>query len=163
MPFAGGAIQLAILPGSVTACMSETTWALSSSVGSQSAWWWSHSASVMILPSGEAFPAQLQAALRAEGWDVTVINGGNSGDTTAAGRSRLDWALSDDPDLVLVTLGVLYGLRFAGELPAAIEPITVSITVSLVVMVAVSLATGREKTATTPLSRMAPRSEPGRS
>ena len=34
-----------------------------------------------------------------------MINGGNSGDTTAAGRSRLDWALSDDPDLVLVTLG----------------------------------------------------------
>ncbi len=57
------------------------------------------------LPAGETFPSQLQAALRAEGRDITVINGGNSGDTTAAGRARLDWALSDDPDLVLVTLG----------------------------------------------------------
>lgn len=57
------------------------------------------------LPAGETFPAQLETALRAEGHDVTVINGGNSGDTTAAGRARLDWALSDDPDLVLVTLG----------------------------------------------------------
>jgi acyl-CoA thioesterase-1 len=57
------------------------------------------------LPAGETFPAQLQAALRADGREVTVINGGNSGDTTAAGRARLDWALSDDPDLVLVTLG----------------------------------------------------------
>ena len=57
------------------------------------------------LPSGETFPAQLEAALRAEGIDITVINGGNSGDTTAAGRARLDWALSDRPDLVLVTLG----------------------------------------------------------
>ncbi len=57
------------------------------------------------LPRDETFPAQLQAALRAEGRDVTVINGGNSGDTTAAGRARLDWALSDNPDLVLVTLG----------------------------------------------------------
>ena len=41
----------------------------------------------------------------AEGRDVVVINAGNSGDTTAAGRARLDWALADDPDLVLVTLG----------------------------------------------------------
>ncbi len=57
------------------------------------------------LPADQSFPAQLQAALRAEGRNVTVINGGNSGDTTAAGRSRLDWALSDNPDLVLVTLG----------------------------------------------------------
>ena len=57
------------------------------------------------LPAGETFPTQLEAALRTEGLDVTVINGGNSGDTTAAGRARLDWALSDDPDLVLVTLG----------------------------------------------------------
>ncbi|MDJ0943866.1 MAG: arylesterase [Kiloniellales bacterium] len=57
------------------------------------------------LPAGETFPAQLEAALRAEGFDIKVLNGGNSGDTTAAGRARLDWALSDDPDLVLVTLG----------------------------------------------------------
>lgn len=57
------------------------------------------------LPAGETFPAQLQAALRADGLEVTVVNGGNSGDTTAAGRARLDWALSDAPDLVLVTLG----------------------------------------------------------
>ena len=57
------------------------------------------------LAAAETFPAQLEAALRADGIDVTVINGGNSGDTTAAGRARLDWALSDDPDLVLVTLG----------------------------------------------------------
>ncbi len=57
------------------------------------------------LPAGETFPAQLQVALHAEGRDVTVINGGNSGDTTAAGRARLEWALSGDPDLVLVTLG----------------------------------------------------------
>ena len=57
------------------------------------------------LPAGETFPEQLQAMLRDQGYDVEVINGGNSGDTTAAGRARLDWALADDPDLVLVTLG----------------------------------------------------------
>ena len=57
------------------------------------------------LPAGEAFPQQLEAVLQDEGFDIEVINGGNSGDTTAAGRARLDWALSDQPDLVLVTLG----------------------------------------------------------
>ena len=63
------------------------------------------------LAAAEAFPAQLEAALGARGLAVAVINGGNSGDTTAGGRARLDWALSDDPDLVLVELGGNDGLR----------------------------------------------------
>ena len=63
------------------------------------------------LPAGETFPDQLQAALRAEGYAVEVLNGGNSGDTTAAGLARLDWALADDPDAVLVELGANDGLR----------------------------------------------------
>ena len=57
------------------------------------------------LPQGETFPEQLEAALRARGYAVEVINGGNSGDTTAAGRARLDWALADKPDMVLLELG----------------------------------------------------------
>jgi acyl-CoA thioesterase-1 len=40
-----------------------------------------------------------------------VINAGNSGDTTAAGRARLDWALAERPDLVLVELGGNDSLR----------------------------------------------------
>ena len=63
------------------------------------------------LPAGTTFPEQLEAALRASGVDVEVINGGNSGDTTAAGRARLDWALADEPDAVLVELGANDGLR----------------------------------------------------
>ncbi|MEQ8357567.1 MAG: arylesterase [Kiloniellaceae bacterium] len=69
------------------------------------------------LPAGETFPEQLEAALRAEGLDVTVINAGNSGDTTAGGLARLDWALADDPDAVLLELGANDGLR--GLDPAA--------------------------------------------
>lgn len=57
------------------------------------------------LNAGQTFPEQLEAALRARGYPVTVINGGNSGDTTAAGRARLDWALADRPDIVLLELG----------------------------------------------------------
>lgn len=63
------------------------------------------------LPAGETFPDQLQAALRAEGHTVEVLNGGNSGDTTASGLARLDWALGDKPDAVLVALGANDGLR----------------------------------------------------
>ncbi|MGF1595145.1 MAG: arylesterase [Kiloniellaceae bacterium] len=63
------------------------------------------------LSAGETFPEQLEAALRAEGLDVTVINAGNSGDTSAGGRARLDWALADEPDAVILELGANDGLR----------------------------------------------------
>jgi acyl-CoA thioesterase I len=63
------------------------------------------------LDAGATFPEQLESALRARGFDVRVINGGNSGDTTAGGRARLDWALADKPDAVLVELGANDGLR----------------------------------------------------
>jgi acyl-CoA thioesterase-1 len=69
------------------------------------------------LPAGETFPEQLEAALRADGLDVMVINAGNSGDTTAGGRARLDWALADAPDAVILELGANDGLR--GLDPAA--------------------------------------------
>lgn len=45
------------------------------------------------LKPAESFPAQLQAALRKEGRAVTVHNAGVSGDTTTAGRARVDWVL----------------------------------------------------------------------
>ncbi len=49
---------------------------------------------------------QLQAWLRANGApDAVVINAGVSGDTTAGGLARIDWALGDDPDAVIVALG----------------------------------------------------------
>ncbi len=63
------------------------------------------------LPHDEAFEVQLQAALRAAGHDVTVLDGGVSGDTTASAKARLDWALADGPDCVLVELGGNDGLR----------------------------------------------------
>lgn len=57
------------------------------------------------LPSEEAFPARLETALRARGHDVRVVNAGVSGDTTSGGLARLDWALADGADLVLLQLG----------------------------------------------------------
>src|SRR5882672_1980748 len=52
-PRAGGAIQLANLPGSTTGCIRLWMYSLSSSVGSQSRWRASHSAWLMMRPSGD--------------------------------------------------------------------------------------------------------------
>ncbi len=59
----------------------------------------------------QAFPAKLEAALKAKGHDVVVLNAGVSGDTAAQGAARLDWALTDDVDAVLVELGANDALR----------------------------------------------------
>lgn len=63
------------------------------------------------LPRNQGFEAQLEAALRARGHDVTILDGAVSGDTTAAGRARLDWVLADNPDGVILELGANDGLR----------------------------------------------------
>lgn len=63
------------------------------------------------LDPDDVFPQQLEAALRDQGHEVEVINAGNSGDTTAAGLARIDWALADEPDAILVVLGANDGLR----------------------------------------------------
>ena len=63
------------------------------------------------LPPADAFPVKLEAALRARGHAVRVINAGVAGDTTAAGRARLAWMLADKPDAVILELGANDGLR----------------------------------------------------
>ena len=63
------------------------------------------------LDLSEAFPARLEDSLRSSGHDVDVINAGVSGDTTAGGLSRIDWALGDNPDAVMVVLGGNDALR----------------------------------------------------
>jgi acyl-CoA thioesterase-1 len=67
----------------------------------------------------EAFPVRLEAGLKAQGRNVTVLNHGVSGDTTAGGLDRIDWMLADKPDIVLVELGGNDALR--GTDPAVTE------------------------------------------
>jgi acyl-CoA thioesterase I len=58
------------------------------------------------LPEAEGFVPQLEAWLRANGApEAEVINAGVSGDTTAGGLARVDWALDGDVDAVIVALG----------------------------------------------------------
>ena len=59
------------------------------------------------LARSEGFQAQLQAKFPT----VTLIDAAVSGDTTAGGLARLDWALADGADAALVELGGNDGLR----------------------------------------------------
>jgi acyl-CoA thioesterase-1 len=64
------------------------------------------------LPKNQAFPARLQAALTAQGLDIEVVDAGVSGDTSAGGLARLDWAIGNSPpDYAIVELGANDGLR----------------------------------------------------
>jgi acyl-CoA thioesterase-1 len=63
------------------------------------------------LKQGEGFADQLQTAFRKMGRQVTVINGGVSGDTSAGGLARIDWALQDRPQVVILELGANDMLR----------------------------------------------------
>ena len=57
-----------------------------------------------LLPD-QGFVPQLQQWLRMKGADVTVVNAGVSGDTTAGGAARIDWTLTPDVDAMILTLG----------------------------------------------------------
>jgi len=63
------------------------------------------------LAPDQALPVKLEARLKADGFDASVINGGVSGDTTAGGLARLDWALADHPRFAIVALGANDMLR----------------------------------------------------
>lgn len=64
-----------------------------------------------MLPADAAFPAALEAALRQEGYRVSIVNAGVSGDTASDGRARLDWTLADGADGVILELGANDMLR----------------------------------------------------
>jgi len=59
----------------------------------------------------DSYPARLQARLRSEGYGYRVVNAGASGDTTAGGLRRVDWALKNRPDIVIVALGANDAMR----------------------------------------------------
>jgi acyl-CoA thioesterase-1 len=63
------------------------------------------------LDSGDAYPARLQRRLDAAGLDYEVVNMGVSGDTSAGGVRRLDWALDGDVRILIVALGGNDALR----------------------------------------------------
>ena len=75
------------------------------------------------LKASDAFPAQLERALKVKGHAVDVINAGVSGDTTANGLERLRWAVPERTDAVILELGANDALRGldAGRAKANLE------------------------------------------
>ncbi len=63
------------------------------------------------LPLKDAYPAVLEKKVKAAGLPFSVINQGVSGDTTAGALRRLDRALDEKPQILIVELGVNDGLR----------------------------------------------------
>ena len=63
------------------------------------------------LPTDKAFPAKLQAALKAKGFDVEVVDAGVSGDTAADALARFDWSVPEGADAMIVELGANDMLR----------------------------------------------------
>lgn len=63
------------------------------------------------IPRNEAYPAVLQRKLQDAGIAIDVVNAGISGDTSADGVRRVNWALDGDVRLLIVALGANDGLR----------------------------------------------------
>ncbi len=72
-----------------------------------------------VLPEAEAYPAQLERRLRAEGFDYRVINAGINGETSSGALSRVNWILRMEPDIVILETGANDGFR--GIKPEHIE------------------------------------------
>ena len=64
-----------------------------------------------LLPQDAAFPAVLERALRAQGMAIEIANAGVSGDTSRGGLERLDWAVPEGTQAVLLELGANDMLR----------------------------------------------------
>lgn len=69
------------------------------------------------LPPMDSYPAQLEALLKKDGYQVEVVNGGVSGDTSAQALARVEWSLKRGPfNYALLCIGANDGLR---QLPVA--------------------------------------------
>jgi acyl-CoA thioesterase-1 len=62
-------------------------------------------------PATDAYPSIIQKKITQEGFPYKVINAGNSGETSAGGRSRIDWVLKQKVDVFVLELGANDGLR----------------------------------------------------
>jgi len=71
------------------------------------------------LPIAAAYPSLLERRLEAAGLDFEVVNAGVSGDTSAGGLERLDWALQGDVRVLILALGGNDALR--GLTPAQLQ------------------------------------------
>ena len=63
------------------------------------------------LPPEAGFVQQMESWLNRNGAEVTMVNAGVSGDTTAGGAARISWTLTPEVDALIVVLGANDALR----------------------------------------------------
>jgi acyl-CoA thioesterase-1 len=63
------------------------------------------------LPTQQAFPAKLRAALQSKGVTAEIVDAALSGDTASGGLGRFDWSVPPDADAVILELGANDALR----------------------------------------------------
>lgn len=101
----------------------------------------------------DSYPAQLEKRLIDDGYKVRVINMGVSGETTTAGLDRVDFVLSQNPDLILLGLGANDMLRGTSPTVTAknLDSIVSKITAAKIPLVLLGMqsaaSNGREFTA----------------
>ncbi len=59
----------------------------------------------------ESFPGVIKSRIDSLKLPYNVVNSGVSGETSAGGKSRIDWVLKQKPDIFLLELGANDGLR----------------------------------------------------
>jgi acyl-CoA thioesterase-1 len=62
-------------------------------------------------PATDAYPSILQQKIKEAKLPYHVVNAGNSGETSAGGRGRIDWVLKQKVDVFVLELGANDGLR----------------------------------------------------
>jgi acyl-CoA thioesterase-1 len=62
-------------------------------------------------PATDAYPSVIQKKIAQEGFPYKVVNAGNSGETSAGGRGRIDWVLKQKVNVFVLELGANDGLR----------------------------------------------------
>jgi acyl-CoA thioesterase-1 len=67
----------------------------------------------------DAYPAQIQKLIDTDGYDIEVLNGGESGDTSATALRRLDGLLDSNVKILIVAVGGNDALR--GVPPSATQ------------------------------------------
>ncbi len=67
----------------------------------------------------DAYPAKMEAALRAKGYSVSIANAGVSGDTTSGGLARVDYSVPQGTQAVILELGA--NDMFQGVPPSVIK------------------------------------------
>lgn len=65
----------------------------------------------MGLDPSQAYPAVIREKIDSLGLPYEVANAGLSGETTSAGKNRINWVLNQDVDIFVLELGANDGLR----------------------------------------------------